>query len=91
MLVSPETQPALGEPAVAALTSLFGSRGRHRRPAGAQQGRGPALDQAEPDTMAALSRLARLDAARITSPVAGSPLWAVEAAQLAGRPGSEPG
>ena len=38
-------------------------------------------------SMTALSRLARLDAARITSPVSKSPLWAVEAAQLAGQAG----
>jgi hypothetical protein len=37
--------------------------------------------------MTAMSRLARLDAVRSTSPVAGSPLWAVEAAQLAQRAG----
>jgi hypothetical protein len=37
------------------------------------------------DVLAALSRLARLDAARLTSPVAQSPLWTVEAAQLAAR------
>ena len=41
----------------------------------------------EPGTLAALSRLARLDAARLTSPVAGSPLWSVEAAQLAAQAG----
>jgi hypothetical protein len=38
-------------------------------------------------TMIALSRLARLDAARMTSPVWPSPLWAVEAAQLAEQAG----
>ncbi len=38
-------------------------------------------------TMTALSRLARLDAARMTSPVSKSPLWDVEAAQLADRAG----
>lgn len=37
--------------------------------------------------LAGLSRLARLNAARAISPVAGSPGWAVEAAQLAGRAG----
>ena len=42
--------------------------------------------RATPDTaaaLAALSRLARLRAARLTSPVLSSPLWAVEAARLA--------
>jgi hypothetical protein len=37
--------------------------------------------------MADLSRLARLDSAAMTSPVGGSPGWAVEAAQLAARAG----
>jgi hypothetical protein len=41
----------------------------------------------EAATMTALSRLARLDAARMTSPVSKSPLWAVEAAQLADQAG----
>lgn len=39
------------------------------------------------ETLKALSRLARLDAARVTSPVPGSPLWAAEAADLATRAG----
>jgi|SRR5579875_593403 len=39
------------------------------------------------DKLASLSRLARLDAARATSPVAGSPGWAVEAARLAAEAG----
>jgi len=38
--------------------------------------------RAAPDTAAALSRLSRLHAARLTSPVQSSPLWAVEAARL---------
>jgi hypothetical protein len=38
-------------------------------------------------TMIALSRLARLDAAWMTSPVRPSPLWAVEAAELAEQAG----
>ena len=41
----------------------------------------------EAATMTALSRLARLDTARMTSPVSKSPLWAVEAAQLADQAG----
>jgi hypothetical protein len=39
------------------------------------------------EKLASLSRLARLDAARATSPVAGSPGWAVEAARLAAMAG----
>jgi hypothetical protein len=38
-------------------------------------------------TLRVLSRLAQLDAARITSPVPGSRLWAAEAADLAGQAG----
>lgn len=43
--------------------------------------------RAQPRVLAALSRLACLDAARLTSPVQSSPLWAVEAALLAKRAG----
>ena len=39
------------------------------------------------ETLSALSLLARLDAARVTSPVPGSPLWVAEAADLASRAG----
>jgi hypothetical protein len=43
--------------------------------------------RARQETLGALSRLARLDAARVTSPVPGSPLWAAEAEDLARRIG----
>ena len=50
-------------------------------------GVGPGRLTPEPGLCAALSRLARLDAARATSPVpASSPWWAAEAAGLAGGP-----
>jgi hypothetical protein len=39
--------------------------------------------RARPGTLKALSRLARLDAARVTSPVPAAPLWVAEAAALA--------
>ena len=39
----------------------------------------------EPRTLPAMSRLARLDAARLISSMPESPLWSVEAAQLAAR------
>jgi hypothetical protein len=80
----------IGEPAKAMIASLFGARGRTavqqvRQWAGAA---GATVTMtARPGVIAALSRLARLDAARLTSPVAQSPWWAVEAAQLAARAG----
>jgi len=43
--------------------------------------------RARRETLSALSRLALLDAARVTSPVPGSPLWAAEAEDLARRTG----
>ena len=43
--------------------------------------------RARPRTLTALSRLARLDTARITSPVPSSPLWDAEAADLARQAG----
>jgi len=43
--------------------------------------------RARPEALGALSRLARLDAARVTSPVPGSLLWAAEAADLAWQAG----
>ncbi len=81
----PGNPPAIGEPALAAVASLFGSRAR------AAVKRAPSRDgdsltvAAGPQVMAAMLRLARLDAVRFTSPVANSPLWAMEAAQLAGQ------
>ena len=83
----PGGSTAIGEPAMAAVASLFGPRA----PAAIRYAPGrdgdPVTIAADPGTIAALSRLARLDAARVTSPVADSPLWAVEAAQLAWRAG----
>ena len=43
----------------------------------------PVTLQPNPTTIATLSRLARLNSARRTTPVPGSPLWALEAADLA--------
>ena len=85
----PGNTPAIGGPAVAAATSLFGSgacAAIERAPSRNEDGY-PVTITAEPQIMAAVSRLARLDAVRVTSPVASSPLWAVEAAQLAQRAG----
>ncbi|HEX4656138.1 MAG TPA: hypothetical protein VH307_02030 [Streptosporangiaceae bacterium] len=84
----PGRPPALGEDTAAVLTSLLGRRapGEVRRVATQPGAR--CILVPEPGSCAALSRLARLDAARSTSPVpAASPLWAAEAALLANRAG----
>lgn len=74
---------AVGECAVAYITSVFGARtARAVRQSPSGEVRCLAL-RARPGMIGVLSRLARLDAARTTSPVSGSPLWAVEAADLA--------
>jgi len=79
--------PVIGEPAVAMLKRLLGSRvDRAVRQAARRHG-DPIPVRGDPGALAAMSRLARLDAARQTSPVADSPLWPVEAAQLAARAG----
>lgn len=78
---------AIGEPAMAAVASLFGPRAHAALRQAPSRDGDPVTITADPGTLAALSRLARLDAARVTSPVADSPLWAVEAAQLAWRAG----
>jgi hypothetical protein len=79
--------PVIAEPAAVALKNLFGpSIGMGIRQAADRNG-DPLPLRGEPGTLAALSRLARLDAARLTSAMADSPLWSVEAAQLAVRAG----
>lgn len=73
----------LGEGAVAFITSVFGAGTAEAvREAPSGEVRCLAL-RARPGTIGVLSRLARLDAARVTSPVPGSPLWAAEASDLA--------
>ena len=73
-----------GEQAATMLTRLFG---REVLAVATGSGGQPPLS-AEPALCLALSRLARLDAARVTSPVArSSPWWAAEAADLAERAG----
>jgi len=75
---------AVDEPAVAMLVGLFGPEAPSALSA-ARSGGARALS-AEPRLVHALSRLARLDATRMTSPVGrGSPWWAAEAAELAGK------
>jgi len=83
----PGNLPAIGEPALAAVADLFGARARAAVQRAPSSNGVPLTVVAEPQLMAALSRLARLDAVRFTSPVAESPLWAVEAAHLARQAG----
>jgi hypothetical protein len=77
----------IADPAMAVAVALFGpSAGAAIRNAAGRTG-APVAVTAAPETQAALSRLARLDAARIISPAPDSPWWPVEAAQLATRAG----
>lgn len=78
---------ALSQSAAAALKNLFGARACTAVRLAFRKDGDPLPIRPEPVILAALSRLARLDAARLTSPVTGSPLWSVEAAQLAARAG----
>jgi len=76
-----------GQAAADAISALFGRQAPAAvRDAAAQRGLVRILT---PDAClsASWSRLARLEAARATSPVPASPLWAAEAAQLAGQTG----
>jgi hypothetical protein len=81
------TADAGSPPAAALLTRLFGPQAMSvLREAESAENTGRARPlplSPEPGLCAALSGLARLDAARATSPVATSPWWAAEAAVLA--------
>ena len=79
--------PAIGEPAATMLTRLFGARVTEAVRQAAHLHCDPLAIWGEPVTLAAMSRLARLDAARLTSSMPESPLWSVEAAQLAAQAG----
>ena len=81
------SSPAIGEPAVTTLTRLFGTRFCSAIRQAARRDGDPLPVWGEPGTLAAMSRLARLDAARLTSSMPESPLWSVEAARLAARAG----
>jgi len=83
----PGNLPAIGEPALAPNRSATAARARAAVQRAPSSNGVPLTVVAEPQLMAALSRLARLDAVRFTSPVAESPLWAVEAAHLARQAG----
>ena len=75
--------PVIGEPAATTLERLFGTRVATAIRQAASRHGDPLAIWGEPGTLAAMSRLARLDAARLTSSTPESPLWSVEAAQLA--------
>lgn len=78
---------AVDEAAVAWIASVFGAA-TARAIGEAPHGKVRCLAlRAQPETLGALSRLAQLDAARVTSPVRGSPLWVAEAADLARQAG----
>jgi len=83
----PGNLPAIGESALAAVASLFGAKARAAVQRAPSTDGDPLTVVAEAQIVAAMSRLARLDAVRFTSPAADSPLWAVEAAQLARQAG----
>ena len=79
---------AVGEQVAAMLIRLFGAEASSKvLDIATESGRGRALSP-DPTLSGTLSSLARLDAARATSPVPpGSPWWAAEAAELAERAG----
>ena len=83
----PGSQPAIGEPASAMLRKVLGPRICAAVRQASRRHGDPLRVTGEPGTLAAMSRLARLDAARLTSTAPGSPLWPVEAAELAARAG----
>ncbi|HUY52485.1 MAG TPA: hypothetical protein VMV92_43410 [Streptosporangiaceae bacterium] len=83
----PGGPPATDEPAMTAVARLLGPQARAAIQHAASKDGDPVAVAAEPGTIVALSRLARLDAARMISPVPESFRWAVEAAPLAARAG----
>lgn len=90
VLVAPReagNRPVMGGPATATIKKLLGPSvcTAIRQPA--RRHGDPVPVRGDRGALAAASRLARLDAARLTSAVADSPLWSVEAAQLASRAG----
>ena len=80
---------AVGEQAAAMLIRLFGPEALGLvSGTGSREGPRTPVLSSDPGLTATLSSLARLDAARATSPVPpGSPWWAAEAAELAERGG----
>ncbi len=80
-------QCAVGEIALFFLAGLLGSEAAAAIEQAHRWDGAPIPLRVDEDKLASLSRLARLDAARAPSPVAESPGWAVEAADLASRAG----
>jgi hypothetical protein len=78
---------AQGGSALTAIGRLLGPQARDSVRQAQRRDGAPVALQTQPGVLVALSRLARLDAARLTSPVSRSPWWAVEAAQLAAHAG----
>jgi hypothetical protein len=79
---------AVGKQVVAMLIRLFGAEAPSMVSGAATGPGGARAFSPEPELAGTLSSLACLDAARATSPVPpGSPWWAAEAADLAGRAG----
>lgn len=72
-----------GEIALSFITGLLGYQAAAAVAEAHRWDGGQTPRRVDADKLASLSRLARLDAAKATSPVAGSPGWAVEAARLA--------
>lgn len=90
VLVTPRetgNRPVIGRPAATTIKRLLGPRAGTAIRQAAQRNGDPVPVKGDPGALAAASRLARLDAARLTSAAADSPLWSVEAAQLASRAG----
>jgi hypothetical protein len=84
---APSGPVVVGEPALAYLGRVLG----YRMAAALRQAPYATVPsvtpQPHPTMIAALSRLSRLDTARRTTPIPGSPLWAAEAADLARQAG----
>jgi hypothetical protein len=76
-----------GEPAVAYLGRMLGGRVAAAVRQAPYRAVPLVTARVQPAAIAALSRLARLDAARRTSPVPWSPLWETEASELARKAG----
>jgi hypothetical protein len=85
--IAPGGRSVAGEHALSFIAGLLGTRAAAAVDEAHRWDGAPVPLRVDEATLADLSRLARLGAARATSPVAGSPGWAVEASQLAGRAG----
>jgi hypothetical protein len=90
-VAGPDGSVAVDEQIAAMLIQLFGGKAPKVVLSAAissgEAATGKRVLSPEPGVVEALSKLARLDAARITSPIAASPWWAAEAAEIAQRAG----